>query len=382
MFFTAPPAARLPFPYRPEFEVLSSLLATLNGAVDWPAAVHMARPWVQAVRDKPAPFWAMESLLREYPISSAEGLALMRLAEALLRVPDAETAIALTADQLGKAEFDAASGGPHKMLANLSASAIALSKKFLPENDGRGDGQSGLFKRLGAQTVVAATVRAIRQDDGSGLDLILAHELYGLVPLCFGRAPGTALYIDAQRAFFALERHGNVTCREPPSPALCTLLRALARGARTKEDLIREVWRLNVYRPTKHDAVVHTAVSRLRTALEPHTSWIVVAGAGYGLAPGVAVVEVGEAADAPGVEMPDEGGAPSAPAPPPPDAPDPRRAAALALIERAEGAATRDIAEALKISEMTAFRVLGALVDEGLIERTGRGRSTRYIRCR
>ena len=31
----------------------------------------------------------------------------MRLAEALLRVPDAETAIALTADQLGRADFDA-----------------------------------------------------------------------------------------------------------------------------------------------------------------------------------------------------------------------------------------------------------------------------------
>ena len=53
----------------------------------------------------------MESLLREYPISSAEGLALMRLAEALLRVPDTETAIALTADQLGKADFDAGSTG-------------------------------------------------------------------------------------------------------------------------------------------------------------------------------------------------------------------------------------------------------------------------------
>ena len=159
---TTTPAARLPFPYRPEFEVLSSLMATLNGAVDWPATVHTARPWVQAVRDKPAPFWAMESLLREYPISSAEGLALMRLAEALLRVPDAETAIALTADQLGKADFDTASGGPHKMLASLSASAIALSKKFLPENDARADGESGLFRRLGAQTVVAATVRAIQ----------------------------------------------------------------------------------------------------------------------------------------------------------------------------------------------------------------------------
>jgi len=82
----------------------------------------------------------------------------MRLAEALLRVPDTETAIALTADQLGKAEFDSASGGPHKMLASLSASAIALSKKFLPEQHG----DAGLFKRLGAQAVVAATVRAIQ----------------------------------------------------------------------------------------------------------------------------------------------------------------------------------------------------------------------------
>jgi RHH-type proline utilization regulon transcriptional repressor/proline dehydrogenase/delta 1-pyrroline-5-carboxylate dehydrogenase len=151
-------AARLPHPYRDEQAVLAGLLDGLAASADWPAAVRSARPWVQAVRDNPAPFWAMESLLREYPISSAEGLALMRLAEALLRVPDAETAIALTADQLGKADFDAASGGPHKMLASISASAISLSKKFLPENDGDG----GLFKRLGAQTVVAATVRAIQ----------------------------------------------------------------------------------------------------------------------------------------------------------------------------------------------------------------------------
>ena len=168
MFTAPPPAARLPAPCGPEFEVLDALLRTLRGAVDWPAAVRTARPWVQAVRDKPAPFWAMESLLREYPISSAEGLALMRLAEALLRVPDAETAIALTADQLGTADFQArgragsgiapSAGGPHKLLANLSASAITLSKKFLPENEA----ERGVFKRLGAQTVVAAAVRAIQ----------------------------------------------------------------------------------------------------------------------------------------------------------------------------------------------------------------------------
>jgi RHH-type transcriptional regulator, proline utilization regulon repressor / proline dehydrogenase / delta 1-pyrroline-5-carboxylate dehydrogenase len=158
--FTPPPlAARLPDPYRREHEVLGAALQRLAGSLDWAAAMRAARPWVQAARDKPAPFWAMESLLREYPISSAEGLALMRLAEALLRVPDAETAIVLTADQLGKAEFDARSGeGPHRMLASLSASAIAMSKKFLPD----AEHESGLLKRLGAQTVVAATVRAIQ----------------------------------------------------------------------------------------------------------------------------------------------------------------------------------------------------------------------------
>lgn len=158
MITAPPPTARLPHPCRDEIQVLAGLLQPLARHLDWAQAAATAAPWVQAVRDKPAPFWAMESLLREYPISSAEGLALMRLAEALLRVPDAETAVALTADQLGKADFDANSGGPHKMLASLSASAISLSKKFLPD----GESESGLLMRLGAQTVVAATVRAIQ----------------------------------------------------------------------------------------------------------------------------------------------------------------------------------------------------------------------------
>ena len=152
-------AARLPFPYRAEADVVAQALVALQGRLDWPAVLATARPWVQAVREQPAPFWAMESLLREYPISSAEGLALMRLAEALLRVPDAETAIALTADQLGRGDFDAAAeGSPHKLLARLSASAISLSKKFLPDSQN----PPGLMQRLGSRTVVAATVRAIQ----------------------------------------------------------------------------------------------------------------------------------------------------------------------------------------------------------------------------
>jgi RHH-type proline utilization regulon transcriptional repressor/proline dehydrogenase/delta 1-pyrroline-5-carboxylate dehydrogenase len=160
MFATPAPADRLPAPLRDEIEIVAALMHELSGRLAWPAVAARARPWVEAVRAKPAPFWAMESLLREYPISSAEGLALMRLAEALLRVPDAETAVALTADQLGRADFGAAAAGGEggqRMLASLSSTAIALSKKFLD-----GGAESGLVKRLGAQTVVAATVRAVQ----------------------------------------------------------------------------------------------------------------------------------------------------------------------------------------------------------------------------
>ncbi|NBW50049.1 MAG: L-glutamate gamma-semialdehyde dehydrogenase [Betaproteobacteria bacterium] len=151
----APVPPRLPTPYRAEDHIVSHRLQVLEGALDWAQAARSAEPWVQAVRDNPPPFWAMESLLKEYPISSAEGLALMRLAEALLRVPDAETAIALTTDQLGRADFEASGD---KVLSRLSSTAIALSKHFLPD----AQNEPGLMAKLGARTVVAATLRAVQ----------------------------------------------------------------------------------------------------------------------------------------------------------------------------------------------------------------------------
>ncbi|MDZ7856315.1 L-glutamate gamma-semialdehyde dehydrogenase [Sphaerotilus sp.] len=160
---TTPFSDRLPAPVRDETAQVARLLGELQGRVDWSAVIATGTPWVDAVRRQPAPFWAMESLLREYPISSAEGLALMRLAEALLRVPDTETALALTADQLGRADFSShgQDGQPHPMLSGLASQAIHLSKKLLPE-DGEDMHGGGLLQRLGAKTVVAATVRAIQ----------------------------------------------------------------------------------------------------------------------------------------------------------------------------------------------------------------------------
>ena len=264
--FTAlPERARLPHPARAEMDVLSHLAPPVRATLDWPRVMAVARPWVQAVREKPAPFWALESLLREYPISSAEGLALMRLAEALLRVPDTETAIALTADQLGHADFSAHPGGHHPLLAGLSAQAIALSKKWLPEGGAAGAG--GLIQRLGAQTVVAATVRAIQL---LGRQFVLGRSIEEAVreadeqrhapfAQCFSydmlgegaRSDGDAQrYLAAyQHAIEALAQRGNGRGPEA-SDGISIKLSALfsryevAQRERVFAELLPRVWRL------------------------------------------------------------------------------------------------------------------------------------------
>ncbi|MGH8803134.1 MAG: L-glutamate gamma-semialdehyde dehydrogenase [Polaromonas sp.] len=220
---------RLSFPYRPEADIVSHRLDALSGALDWAAAAQSAQPWVQAVRDNPPPFWAMESLLKEYPISSAEGLALMRLAEALLRVPDAETAIALTADQLGRADFDAAGDG---VMARLSASAIALSKKFLPEG-----GQSGIMGKLGARTVVAATLRAVQL---LGRQFVLGQTIADAMAEADDARKKMAPTLPAARG--SLPPKGAVLAWGGPARRTTSNLRfsydMLGEGARTDKDAL------------------------------------------------------------------------------------------------------------------------------------------------
>jgi RHH-type proline utilization regulon transcriptional repressor/proline dehydrogenase/delta 1-pyrroline-5-carboxylate dehydrogenase len=252
---------RLPSPYRPESDTVAQRLATLQGALDWATAAQAAAPWVQAVRRNPPPFWAMESLLKEYPISSAEGLALMRLAEALLRVPDTATAIALTADQLGRANFD---GSEDSTLASLSSSAIALSKHLLPEQ-----GQTpGLLTQLGARTVVAATLRAVQllgrqfvlgQTIEEGLkEAASAHKANRQLRFSFDMlGEGARTEADAQRylasyqdAIAAIAAQAQAQGHPADNDGISIKLSALhpryedAQHARVMAELVPRVWAL------------------------------------------------------------------------------------------------------------------------------------------
>jgi len=227
--------SQLPIPYRPESEVVARALQVVNTGLDWAAAAKAATPWVQAVRDNPPPFWAMESLLREYPISSAEGLALMRLAEALLRVPDAETAIALTADQLGRADFD---NSGDKVLSRLSSTAIALSKHFLPDpqTGTAAPSEPGLMAKLGARTVVAATLRAVQL---LGRQFVLGQTMEEAMQEANG----------ARRKHLTVAPLGRPEAQQPPRGAATTRSEGawgltysydmLGEGARTDADALR-----------------------------------------------------------------------------------------------------------------------------------------------
>ena len=64
-----------------------------------------ARDLIEAIRARSGGLGGVEEMLREYALSTKEGLALMVLAEALLRVPDAATADRLIEDKLGQGDF-------------------------------------------------------------------------------------------------------------------------------------------------------------------------------------------------------------------------------------------------------------------------------------
>src|SRR5207249_4415636 len=77
-------------PYAPEDEVLAAELLA-SAALPGEAEARIDRRalnLIDAVRAKSIPIGGVEDLLREYSLSSEEGLALMVLAESLLRVPD------------------------------------------------------------------------------------------------------------------------------------------------------------------------------------------------------------------------------------------------------------------------------------------------------
>ncbi|CAN5358997.1 bifunctional proline dehydrogenase/L-glutamate gamma-semialdehyde dehydrogenase PutA [soil metagenome] len=117
---------------------------------------------IAAIRGRDDRIGGVEDMLREFALSTQEGLALMVLAEALLRVPDAATADRFIEDRLGQGDFVHHETRSSAFLVNASAWGLGLSARMIQPGE-TPDGTLGrLAKRLGAPAVRAATRQAMR----------------------------------------------------------------------------------------------------------------------------------------------------------------------------------------------------------------------------
>ncbi|RBI69813.1 bifunctional proline dehydrogenase/L-glutamate gamma-semialdehyde dehydrogenase [Roseovarius sp. TE539] len=106
----------------------------------------------------------MEVFLAEYGLSTDEGIALMCLAEALLRVPDADTIDALIEDKIAPSDWGRHMGHSTSPLVNASTWALMLTGKVLKdENPGPVGHLRGAIKRLGEPVIRTAVGRAMKE---------------------------------------------------------------------------------------------------------------------------------------------------------------------------------------------------------------------------
>ncbi|MBM7067394.1 bifunctional proline dehydrogenase/L-glutamate gamma-semialdehyde dehydrogenase PutA [Actibacterium sp. 188UL27-1] len=125
-------------------------------------AVARATDLVRKIRTHADP-GLMEVFLAEYGLSTKEGVALMCLAEALLRVPDADTMDALIEDKIAPSAWGSHLGKSSSSLVNASTWALMLTGKVLQDGDGVASVLRGAVKRLGEPVIRVAVSRAMKE---------------------------------------------------------------------------------------------------------------------------------------------------------------------------------------------------------------------------
>ncbi len=150
-----------------ETALLADLQSQAQLGEDFRAATHKrATAFVTDIRNDDAP-GLMEVFLAEYGLSTDEGVALMCLAEALLRVPDADTIDALIEDKIAPSQWGQHLGQSSSSLVNASTWGLMLTGKVL-QDPGQGIASvlHGAVKRLGEPVIRVAVSRAIKEMGG------------------------------------------------------------------------------------------------------------------------------------------------------------------------------------------------------------------------
>ncbi|WP_018083220.1 bifunctional proline dehydrogenase/L-glutamate gamma-semialdehyde dehydrogenase PutA [Asticcacaulis benevestitus] len=143
----------------PEPEVLAGLLpaATLDAATRG-RVLTQAGLILNDLRAAQDTGW-INRFLHEYRLNTQEGVALLSLAEAYLRVPDSATADLLIRDKLGDADWKAHSGKSSSGLVNSATFGLVLTRALVAEDGGA---LKGLLARAGEPFIRAGVAAAMK----------------------------------------------------------------------------------------------------------------------------------------------------------------------------------------------------------------------------
>ncbi len=125
---------------------------------------EVARNLVQQIRKKRLSKGGLDAFLHEYSLSSQEGIALMCLAEALLRIPDSATIDALLEDKISHADWASHLGQSSSFFVNASTWGLLLTGKLLKSDEQGGLGVA-LRRFIGRSNapVIRASVKQAMQ---------------------------------------------------------------------------------------------------------------------------------------------------------------------------------------------------------------------------
>src|SRR5438132_64507 len=158
------PSPPLDVPYAPPDEEIAARL--LAAALRSPAAEARidARTTrlIEGIRGRTGGLGGIEDFLHAYSLSTREGLALMVLAEALLRVPDAATADSLIEDKLAGGDWSSTDVKSHAFLVSASAWTLGITARVIQPGEIPETIVATLIKRLGLPAVRTATRQAMR----------------------------------------------------------------------------------------------------------------------------------------------------------------------------------------------------------------------------
>lgn len=147
-------AAIAPLYRAPEPERLAALVPAASlSAAERTSVETRAKVMLADLRKAGSDGW-VERLLQEYSLTTDEGVALLSLAEAYLRVPDVLTAADLVRDKLGRADWSAHAGQSGSVLVNSATLGLILARSLM-------DDEAGALKKLVARVGEPAILKAV-----------------------------------------------------------------------------------------------------------------------------------------------------------------------------------------------------------------------------